>query len=531
MNLVWLDISASHSHSSLALPAIEACRTGDDYNWSVVRGTTSSEVYLLTKELHAQQPTIIATTLWLFNHSVVTAICSRIKALLPQVIIIAGGPEFNGDNHSLLRRYSFLNYAFRGEGEVEFHNFLAGKDPALIKGLCYIDHQGNYHDNGTARVDRFDELAAPESSQFFNFDSPFVQLEFSRGCFNNCAFCVSGGDKPIRNRPTEQIENRIESCRQRGIKDIRVLDRTFNYSPSRAEQMLRLFTKFPEMNFHLEIHPALLSDELLKLLEAMPAGLLHLEAGMQSLSDEVIEACGRIGSNKAAIAGLERLCRIPKFETHADLIAGLPHYTLPQIFSDVRRLSIIGAHEIQLELLKLLPGTKMRREAAENGIKYAPSAPYEVLETPAITIDELDRARLLSKLIDKFYNAKGWQEVTRTMINENSSFLEEFLNFLQPTALLEKPLSLERRGELLHQFCHEKMEGRYTDLVAMAWIENGISLRKPQAGNCAKAKELPQGVERRANVHYYIWQGETKRVVYGFDRSVDHSRPTIKVEF
>ncbi len=530
MNLVWLDISASYSHSSLALPAIEACRCGDAHNWSVVRGTINSDIFPIVEQLHRAKPDMIASTLWLFNHECVMKICQRIKALLPEITIILGGPQFNGDNEEFLRSNGYIDYLFRGEGEIEFQRFIAGEDTQKISGLCYIDNCDTYIDNGMARVADFAALPAPESSSFFNFDSPFVQVESSRGCFNSCAFCVSGGDRPVRTKPIEELRERIDYIRNRGVSDIRVLDRTFNYSPTRAAQMLSLFTNYPTMNFHLEIHPALLTPTLCEQLESMPHGLLHLEAGMQSLDDKVIEACQRIGSNEMAIAGLERLCSMSNFETHTDLIAGLPRYTLQQIFDDVRRLSELGAGEIQLELLKLLPGTKMRREASHHGIRYALTPPYEVLETPDISTSELNKARLLSKLLDKFYNAKGWQSVTRQIINEREEFLPEFLAFLTALELLEKPLSLERRGELLYEFCSERMQGCYTDEISMAWIENGISLRKPQAGRIEKATELPEGLDRINGVHYYLWQGREKSYIYGFDRATNHSYPTIKVE-
>ncbi|MFR9602793.1 MAG: DUF4080 domain-containing protein [Rikenellaceae bacterium] len=524
--LVWLDINASYSHSSLALPAIDACRCGDNYVWSKVSGTINSDPYTLTCELYEAKPDIVAATLWLFNHDVVVGICERLKMLLPHTTIVMGGPEFNGDNEQFLRRNDFVSYVFRGEGEVEFNKFVCGSPLSSIVGICYINSEGHYVDNGTARVADFASLPLPETSEFFCHTSPFVQLESSRGCFNNCAFCVSGGDKPIRNRSLEEIEQRIESVRSRGIKDIRVLDRTFNYSPKRAREMLSLFAQYPDMNFHLEIHPALLTDELLDLLASMPKGLLHLEAGMQSLDDRVIEACERIGGNQAALKGLKRLCEMENFETHTDLIAGLPHYTLQQIFSDIRVLANLRAAEIQLELLKLLPGTKMRLNAHEYGIKFNPHPPYEVLSTPDISVIELNRVRVLSKLIDKFYNAKAWQEVMRKLIDENPDFLERFLDYIAPTEILEKPISLAKCGSLLFDFCRREMGGVHLDDISIAWINNGLSLKTQEAGAVTKAKELPLGIERMANVHYYLWQGQCRQAIICFDRSVDHSRPT-----
>ena len=70
----------------------------------------------------------------------------------------------------------------------------------------------------------------------------------------------------------------------------------------------------------------------------------------------------------------------------------------------VRTLAGYAAGEIQLESLKLLPGTEMRRRAEELGIKYSPLPPYEVLQTHEISVSELQTARQLSRLLDGFYN-------------------------------------------------------------------------------------------------------------------------------
>ena len=249
-----------------------------------------------------------------------------------------------------------------------------------------------------------------------------MQLETTRGCFNTCAFCVSGGEKPVRTLSLEAIKERLDVIHEHGIKNVRVLDRTFNYNNKRAKELLNLFREYPDICFHLEIHPALLSDELKQELATLPKGLLHLEAGIQSLRENVLEQSRRIGKLSNALAGLHYLCSLENMETHADLIAGLPLYHLSEIFDDVRTLTEYGAGEIQLESLKLLPGTEMRRRADELGIQYSPLPPYEVLQTREITVDELQTAHYMSRLLDGFYNTPTWRNITRILILENPPF-------------------------------------------------------------------------------------------------------------
>ena len=59
---------------------------------------------------------------------------------------------------------------------------------------------------------------------------------------------------------------------------------------SEPKELLHLFREYtPDICFHLEIHPALLSEELKEELAILPNGLLHLEAGIQSLREPVLE--------------------------------------------------------------------------------------------------------------------------------------------------------------------------------------------------------------------------------------------------
>ena len=402
MKILWLDLNSSYAHSSLALPALHAqMATNDSFEWEIVSATINENVGMVTNSIYHHHPDIIAATNWLFNHEQLLHILSRAKALLPYCRIALGGPEFLGDNEDFLRKNPFVDCVFRGEGEEVFPQWLQYQNQPeqwdTVTGLCYLDKKNLYHDNGIARVMNFVHLIPPEKSSFFNWSKPFVQLETTRGCFNTCAFCVSGGEKPVRTLPIETIRERLMEIHRHGIKNVRVLDRTFNYNNKRAKELLNLFLEFsPDICFHLEIHPALLSEELKKELAGLPKGLLHLEAGIQSLREPVLEQSRRMGRLSDALDGLKYLCSLHNMETHADLIAGLPLYHLSEIFEDIHTLAEYGAGEIQLESLKLLPGTEMRRRAEELGIQYAPLPPYEVLQTREISVDELQTARALA---------------------------------------------------------------------------------------------------------------------------------------
>lgn len=496
MKILWIDLNSSYAHSSLALPALHAqIMTDPSIEWEIVSATINENTGMIVDEIYRHRPDILAATTWLFNHEQLMHVASRVKALLPEACLVLGGPEFLGDNEEFLRKNPFVDCVFRGEGEEVFPQWLTcwnhPEQWHTVPGLCYLTPNKEYKDNGIAHVLNFAGLVPPEQSRFFNWSKPFVQLETTRGCFNTCAFCVSGGEKPVRTLSIESIRERLQLIHAHGIKNVRVLDRTFNYNPRRAKELLRLFLEFhPDIRFHLEIHPALLSEELKEELSLLPKGLLHLEAGIQSLREPVLEKSRRMGKLSDALDGLRFLCALPNMETHADLIAGLPLYHLHEIFEDVRTLAGYAAGEIQLESLKLLPGTEMRRRAEELGIKYSPLPPYEVLQTHEISVSELQTARQLSRLLDGFYNTPAWQALTRELILNDEQFLHRFLAYLTKANLIDQPMSLEKRGLILYEFCKQNYP-EYQIQAAIAWIEAGMSLKKLPAEKVWTKRQIP----------------------------------------
>ena len=496
MKILWIDLNSSYAHSSLALPALHAqIMTDPSIEWEIVSATINENTGMIVDEIYRHRPDILAATTWLFNHEQLMHVASRVKALLPEACLVLGGPEFLGDNEEFLRKNPFVDCVFRGEGEEVFPQWLTcwnhPEQWHTVPGLCYLTPNKEYKDNGIARVLNFAGLVPPEQSRFFNWSKPFVQLETTRGCFNTCAFCVSGGEKPVRTLSIESIRERLQLIHAHGIKNVRVLDRTFNYNPRRAKELLRLFLEFhPDIRFHLEIHPALLSEELKEELSLLPKGLLHLEAGIQSLREPVLEKSRRMGKLSDALDGLRFLCALPNMETHADLIAGLPLYHLHEIFEDVRTLAGYAAGEIQLESLKLLPGTEMRQRAEELGIKYSPLPPYEVLQTHEISVSELQTARQLSRLLDGFYNTPAWQTLTRELILNDKQFLHRFLAYLTKVNLIDQPMSLEKRGLILYEFCKQNYP-EYQIQATIAWIEAGMSLKKLPAEKVWTKRQIP----------------------------------------
>ena len=544
MRLLWLNINSSYSHSSLALPYIhsQSVRTensivqnSNSTDWFVLDGVINSDPGILASEAVSFKPDIITSTVWVFNHDMQVKVLSRIKALVPEVIIILGGPEFLGDNEQWLRTNRFANLVLRGEGEEVFPRWLdlwhLPDKWETLPGLCFIRPDGSYHDGGRAVVKDFAALSPPESSDFFDFSKPFVQFETSRGCFNTCGFCVSGIKDPVRNTAIEIVSDRLISIRSRGIKEIRILDRTFNSNPVRACSLLKLFREeFPDIRFHIEVHPGLITDELKQAIKDAPVGNLHIEAGIQSLRADVLEKSGRKGDLKLCLDGLSFLGQQDNVETHADLIAGLPGYKLQELYEDIYTLASFGVAEIQLELLKVLPGTIMREKAKDLELVYSPYPPYEVLKTDSISPDELQVARKYSKILDMFYNTKTFRNITTSLFLESPNSLLLLLKYLDTKNIFDKPVSIELRGRLLYGFCKAYFPDLCTN-VTLAWIKAGLSIHKEPGGMIKIHKgNLPEDIPNGKDTKWFVLRDGSRLWYIGYNRAFKLSEPVHIIE-
>ena len=582
MNFVWLDINASWSHSSLALPALHANlkpQTQAACNMQVVRGTIKSPVQQIVQELEQLKPSYIFATAWLFNINYLNEVLCRVAALCNPAGIFLGGPEFLGNNREFLQSHPYVTAVFKGEGEEMFEKFISsllaqdGKWKEL-DGFEWLESGtgyncgAEYHSSRAVTVSKFAEVEYPEKSALFSWNKSFVQLETSRGCFNSCRFCVSGIEKNgIQNIPIGELRNRLQNIVDHGIKQVRVLDRTFNGNPTRAIELLELFQEFSgKLNFHLEVHPALLFPvgenttstsadtetcaaenlcagthnaggvkesavgTLREALAQVPEGLLHIEAGIQTLQQDVLDNCARKGSCAQAVKGLQYLIGCGKFEVHADLIAGLPGYSYAALVEDTMEMMRIAPAEIQLESLKLLAGTHFRINATALGIRFSPAPPYEVLETPNITYSELGKAMTLSKILDLWYNDAKWREPFREIFSSRQQLLLHLIEQLHGTDYITQPLSLENKGLLLYRFCKQHIP-EMAPLISLQWVRNGLSIKKEPAENFVKW-ELSQGAETNPLFvegdprykYHYLTIGDVRHW-FSFNKEVERIAP------
>ena len=544
MLLTFLAINSSHSHTSLALPCLHAAARAavPEWEWRAVAGVTADPPGVLAAQVAESAPDVVAATIYLFNRVAVFAVLRRVKALLPACRILLGGPEFLGDNRALLQAEPWIDAVLRGEGEPAIGPWLANVDrPSAwptIPGLCWRDADGGCHDNGLALLtaDAWAVLPPPYASPFFAHDRPFAQLETVRGCPHACAFCTSARTGPPRYLPLERVAADLAALHRHGLRDFRLIDRTFNADPRRTTALLRLFREpYADCHFHLEWHPAGLTPPVRDALRAAPAGQLHLEVGLQTTVSAALRACQRRETPARAWENLAFLCGLRNLAVHVDLLAGLPETTPDTVAADLERLLRLGPDEIQLETLKLLPGTPLSEQATELGLVAAPEPPYEILRTPHWAPRDLIAVRDLSRLVDLYCNALPLRDACRLAAAAQPDFCRQFQAWLVRQGHDFAPAGLDTRLRRFHAYAGATGLTAVVARLERAWLEAGLGPGNgPQPAHPWRGGPLPSAAALVAGdatalaaPHARVWQlsqpgGDTW---YVYDRATGHGRP------
>jgi hypothetical protein len=258
-----------------------------------------------------------------------------------------------------------------------------------------------------------------------------IYVEASRGCPFSCEFCLSSLDIPVRQAPLPELLTHLERLLDRGVKQFKFVDRTFNLNLNVSKTLLQFFLDRyrPGLFFHFEMIPDRLPEALRELIAKFPAGSLQFEVGIQSFNDEVCQLISRRQDVRKLEDNFHFLRRKTGVHIHADLIAGLPGETIASFAAGFDRLIALQPQEIQVGILKRLRGTPIVRHDVEWQMVYSANPPYEILQNKLIDFATMQRLRRFARYWDLVGNSGNFVESTRLIWHEQPSPFAAFLRW------------------------------------------------------------------------------------------------------
>ena len=425
----------------------------------------------ICKAILSDRPDIVAFSMYVWNRAACSSVADRLRRATPGLTIIAGGPEATADPTGVLGEAPF-DFLVVGEGELTMVDVLdrlvAG---APLDGVAGIARMVGGEVVVTGRPPVADPGDLPSPWLTGVLDSHIakgVLWQLSRGCSFGCDFCFDGmGGRKVRRYPMRRIEAELDYLVSRGVKQVFVLDSTFNQDPKRAKTILRLIRdKAPHVHFHFEARAELLDGEQARLFAGQACSL---QIGLQTSDPVVSRGVGRPLNRDdfaAKIGLLNRAGAVFGF----DLIYGLPGDSLARFKAGLDFALALYPNSLDIFPLAVLPGTALAGRAGDLKLRHLGKPPYTLVESPTFTAADLVAARRLAAACDIFYSrgkAVAWFNGIATALRLTpSSFLEAFADWLRgkrrgefaETDFRDEDIHLLQRDFLAEIFARRKAE-------------------------------------------------------------------------
>lgn len=462
-------LNAKYIHSSLALAYLAECCYADSIDVTIREFSINENSGDIMTHIYLLKPDILCVSCYIWNIERVLDLCRDYKKIAPAVRIILGGPEVSYDCETLLQEQPAIDFIVRGEGEhtlSELVEALVNQSPLDgIEGIAY--RSGNLVKSNPDRllIDNLDTIPFPYARGLEGYRNRFLYYESCRGCPFNCAYCLSSTIKGVRSFSMERVKRDLEVLLGAQVREIKFVDRTFNWHESRAREIMDyIIQKNRGTRVHLEICADLLSAEMMDYLVSIPKGVFSFEIGLQSTCQDALRAVNRNQNLQRLFENVRRLREAGNIHLHIDLIAGLPGESYARFQTSFNDAYSLQAEELQLGFLKLLKGSKLREQASRYGYSYQDKPPYQVLCNSSIKPEETIQLALVEDVLDKFHNT-GIMPYTLSFIIDKMFqgnaflFYENLADFWYRQGLYGLGVSQERR----YSFIKEYVAGAFSD--------------------------------------------------------------------
>jgi radical SAM superfamily enzyme YgiQ (UPF0313 family) len=429
MKVLLVSINAKYIHTN---NAVRLLKINSSFNPEILEFTIKDDIADIINQIESKNADIIGLSVYIWNVTLFTKIIDKLR--LNNAKLILGGPEVSYEPSFFLKNTK-IDFIIKGEGELSFELLLQhlsnNSDYSNIPGLSYKLNNKLYHNE----IEEIDDLSIIKSPYYFTDDIPHIPskisyIESSRGCPYKCSYCLSSLEKKVRFFDNEEVKKAILYLMNNGSKTIKFLDRTFNANKNTLD-LLAFIIKHNNNKtvFQFEITGDILSKDIINYLNInAPKHLFRFEIGIQSINYETNYLVDRFQDTEKLFENIKLIQKGNIIDLHLDLIAGLPKEDKTSFIKTFDEVFKLSSKELQLGFLKMLRGTKIRREAQKYSYIYHKESPYEIIMNDCLSKDDIKEIHLVEHMLEIHHN-KGYfrKNMLKIILSKESSY-NFFLN-------------------------------------------------------------------------------------------------------
>jgi len=441
--IILTTLNGRYSHSAIGLRYLYANLHELQEKTIIEEFVINENINELALQLLEYKPKIIAIGVYIWNASDIEQLVHILKKVSPETLIILGGPEVS----YLPIRVNLdpADYIIQGEGEEQFYE--------LCKKL--LNKEKIEQRVFPPRIVDIDNITLPyEHYNQHDIENRHIYVEASRGCPYMCEFCLSSIDKKVREFDIDTLLNEFQTLWDKGARDFKFIDRTFNLNIKNAMRILDFFLEKDEaFTTHFEV-PDNFPEPLKEKIKLFPKHSLQLEVGIQTLKKEIAKNIKRNLNIPKIEKNIEFLETETNAHIHLDLIIGLPGESLESFGENLDKLCEISTSEIQVGILKKLSGTTLDRHDIEHGMVYTDIPPYDILSNDLIPFKKMQHMKRFARYWDIVYNSGNFKQ-SFVLMTENRSVYESFYkltSFIYNNTYSTWKISLDRMAQFLFEF-------------------------------------------------------------------------------
>lgn len=305
-------------------------------------------------------------------------VAEALKAQNPDLLIGMVGAKVAVEPEQSLRTTGAIDFVAREEFDYTVKEISEGRPISAILGLSYRDESGKItHNAPRPMIEEMDELpfVSPVYKRDLTIENyfigylmhPYVSIYTGRGCRSKCTFCLwpqTVGGHRYRVRSPQSVLEEVRWIKENmpEVKEIMFDDDTFTDFKPRVEEIARGLGKLGvtwSCNAKANV-----PYETLKVMK--DNGLRLLLVGYESGNQQILLNIKK-GLRPDIAHRFTRDCRKLGITIHGTFILGLPGETHATIEETIQYAKELNPHTIQVSIAAPYPGTRMYREAIENG--------------------------------------------------------------------------------------------------------------------------------------------------------------------
>lgn len=427
MDILLTTLNSSYSHASFGLRYLMANLGHLSTRTQILEFTIQKHPLDIAESILQQNPKIVGFGVYIWNTQETYEVIASLKKIKPELIIVLGGPEVSHESESQAI-CQLADFTIKGEADFLFKDFC---ESILIR--------------GETPTKKFISGALPEIHELClpydlytdeDIKNRVVYVEVSRGCPYRCEYCLSSLDKSVRNFELDRFLQAMQTLIDRGLRQFKFIDRTFNLSPTTCVSILEFFYKQIDLGLflHFEMVPDRLPLEIRELIKKFPPASLQFEIGIQTWNPEVAKNVSRRNDYNKVKDNFHFLATETGVHTHADLIVGLPGESIESFAKGFDTLAALSPNEIQVGILKRLKGAPIARHDFNFQMVYSDRPPFQILKNKDLSFEQIQDMNRFAKFWDMISNSgifKNFVDLikAKSREREDQSFFWEFYNF------------------------------------------------------------------------------------------------------